>query len=1536
MCKFNDFYRDIVVDLCLKYSKDIRGLKYIIITLLTLLWIFYAMPFILLKIPYVQHQVSNIASTELSSHLGVPVKIGNVNIEWFNRLVLDNLYLEDQEGETLFEANHVAAGFEVLPLLKGKFVFSTVRLFGFSVNLKKKTPDAPLNLQFVIDAFASKDTLKKNPNIDLRFNSILIRRGNFRYDVESEAPTPGKFNGKHVDIKNLSAKISLKAFNKDSLNANIKKMSFDEASGFELNKLTMNIIGNRDSAFINNFEIKLPETDLKISRAQIGMQEIKNATELLNQAPLELNISPSQICLKDLSPFVPAFQNFTETIELSAEASGYINNINLKRLTLRYSDKMLFVGKMELKGITHPEEAYIFGQVNKMYITTEGIAGLVNNFNKKPVTLPDPVVKLGTVNFTGEISGFFDNLVAFGKFSSAIGSVQTDMIFGSDKENGITAYLKGHVSTPGLQLDELFNEGNPYGNTKLSISIDAKQHKHSGFFGNIKANIDEIEYKKYTYNDIHLSGNFKKNSFDGMVQVNDPNGQLYAEGMFRHEGQNSMFNFTANLRHFRPDSLNLIDKYESPDISLSLNADFTGNNIDNLEGNITIDSLSFKTAPSSFFLKKFQVTASGHSLDRHLTISSDILNGEVTGAYSFKTIVPSFMNTFKGYIPALINATQKKQKVEENNFSLLLTVENTDSISKTLKLPFTMVSQGRITGHYNNLYNKFRFEAFLPKFKLGNSMFESGYLTCDNPAEDITLQLKAVNYNQKGTRNYLDLKADAKDNRINTLVGWANNKEKVFRAELSASALFTEEEHEKKPSTLRTNISLNESPLILNDSIWKINPSEITIADGRIDIDNFKVSNEQQYLRLDGSISSNPADTLLMDLKEVELSYIFDILNIPVLQFAGKATGTFNICDLYGSRMLNTDLEIKDFSFNQVALGRLNLFSEWDDEQQGILMLGSIYKNDTTWTDVSGYIFPVGKNAGLSLFFGANDLNIAFLHPFVDKVAKNIQGRGFGNVHLHGPFKALTVEGDAYVEDGGLGIEYTNTYYTFSDSIHLDAGSINMRDLKVNDKFGNSGIVNMHVYHNHFKDVSFDVNVKTNNMLVFDATRKLNPLIYGTVFGSGTASIKGNDKLINFDINMRNDPKTTVTLDFMNNTTAADYDFITFVDKKKLKEAAANGTLPYDSLSIASNVEEEGAELRMNFLLDINPDANIELIMDPIAGDKITGNCSGSMQIEYGTKTDLRMYGNMGIVSGNYNFSLQQIIHKDFKIRDGSSIDFRGDPFDATMHVNAIYNLTANLRDLDESLAGQSARTNVPVNCVLNLDGMLRNPAISFDLELPGSNEEIERQMKSLIDTEDMMTRQIIYLLVLNKFDTPEYNRGVGTYRSSELSAVASSALSSQISSILNSLTDKVQIGTNIRTSEDGIQDTEVEMMLSSQLLDNRLLLNGSFGYKNRTAEASQKNDFIGEFDLEYKLTRSGEIRLKAYNHSNDMYRYLKQSLTTQGVGIMFKKDFTHLSEFFRRRKRLPLMPLAPADTVPPMRTDTTTITAPSQLNNKQ
>ncbi len=1479
---------------------------------MSLVWILYALPGMLVNIPFVQEKIAQTATEVLQEKLGVPVRIGNVDIEWFNRLVIEELYLEDQEGKVLFRANHLAAGMDVLPLLEGHLVFNTVRLFGPEVYLSKQSATSPLNLQFVIDAFARKDTTPKpKPKIDLRFNTILIRQGHFRYDVEDVPRTPGKFNAKHVDIHNLSAKISLRALRNDSINAQVKKMSLDESAGFSLEKLSFSVVGNRDSIHLQGFEIHLPQTSLRIPEAKVDLSQVDTVdASLVDKAPLALKIAPSRVCLKDISAFVPAFRNFTDSIELSARADGLVNHINLENLTLKYGKKMLLVGRMDLRGITRPQDAFIMGQVNKMYITTVGLNDLLNNFSKDRVVLPPALVKLGTINFTGEISGFFNHLIAYGKLSTAIGSVQTDLVFGHDKKNHIAAFLKGRVRTEELSVVDLLKDNNPLGKAKCRIEIDASRPEGGHFAGKIQANVQRFDFKGYTYRDIRLDGNFRRNAFDGRIQLNDPNGTLSANGIFENQGAASRFDFQASVAHFRPDRLHLSEKYEEPDISFSMQANFTGNTIDNVAGNIQVDSLDFRTKPDSFFLKKFRVEASGHAADRNLQIASDIVNGEIKGAYSFATLVPSLLKTFESYLPALVHVAPPKREIKDNNFTLLLTVENTEAISQTLKLPFTVLHPARVTGSYDNHYNKFRFEAYLPWFRLGKANFEGGYLTCNNLQNQLELEMKTTNFNSKGMQNHLGLQLKAYDNCVHTDVQWSNNKEKTFRADLSASTCFVEEPAEDESPVLRTEVTLHQTPVIINDSIWHILPSKLLIRKGKVHVEDFGLAHDQEYLRLNGVVSKEPTDTLKMKMNNVELKYIFDILNIPAVQFAGKATGDFNICDLQGSRKMDTDLQVRNFSFNQVALGELKLFSAWDDAQRGILMRGNIYKNDTTWTSVDGYIYPVRtpeRMPGLSLRFDANDINIAFLHPFMEKIAKNVRGHGFGKIHLYGPFKELTVEGDAYIKDGGLGIDFLDTYYTFSDSVHMDPTRIWIRDLTLYDKFKNAGKVNLTVNHKHFKNFDYHVGIEANNMLMYDVSEKHNPLIYGVVYGSGTAAIHGNGQIVNLDVNMQSRPNTHVYLNFMGNSRAEDYDFITFVDRKKLrKEAAEKQAAVRDSLAHQIlNTEEEGAELRMNFLLDITPDANFELFIDPQAGDRIKGYGNGSLQIQWGTKSDLRMYGGYGIQEGNYNFSLQQLLHKDFKIRDGSIITFNGDPFNAILDINAIYNLTANLSDLDESLALESPRTNVPVNCVLNLDGMLRRPDITFDLELPGSNEELERQMKSFIDTDDMMTRQIVYLLILNRFYTPEYT---GTTNSNDyFSAAASSALSSQLSTLLNSITDKVQIGTNIRAGEDwGIRETEVEMLLSSQLLNNRLLFNGNFGYKDTPL---QKQAFIGEFDLEYKLTRNGDIRLKAYNHANDLYQYLKQSLTTQGVGIMFKKDFTRFSDLFQHRRRPLVLP---------------------------
>ena len=138
--------------------------------------------------------------------MGTELTIGRIDMGLLNRIIIDDVLLDDQSGKEMLKVTRLSAKFEILPLFKGKITISSVQLFGFNINLNKKTPDSPPNFKFVLDAFASKDTVKKEKNIDLRINSILIRRGKLAYDVLSEEKTPGKFNAKHVRLQNIMIK----------------------------------------------------------------------------------------------------------------------------------------------------------------------------------------------------------------------------------------------------------------------------------------------------------------------------------------------------------------------------------------------------------------------------------------------------------------------------------------------------------------------------------------------------------------------------------------------------------------------------------------------------------------------------------------------------------------------------------------------------------------------------------------------------------------------------------------------------------------------------------------------------------------------------------------------------------------------------------------------------------------------------------------------------------------------------------------------------------------------------------------------------------------------------------------------------------------------------------------------------------------------------------------------------------------------------------------------------------------------------------
>ncbi len=499
--------------------------------------------------------------------------------------------------------------------------------------------------------------------------------------------------------------------------------------------------------------------------------------------------------------------------------------------------------------------------------------------------------------------------------------------------------------------------------------------------------------------------------------------------------------------------------------------------------------------------------------------------------------------------------------------------------------------------------------------------------------------------------------------------------------------------------------------------------------------------------------------------------------------------------------------------------------------------------------------------------------------------------------------------GDIYAEDLKLKLDFTNTAYYATDSVHLRPGYIDLKNIHLRDVNGHTALLNGWLRHEYFKKPRFKFNItEARDMLVYDVRENSDTKWYGRIYGNGSATVSGEPGLVEIGVNMQTAANSTFTFVLSDVENAYDYNFITFRDRDQArKDSIAASTAPpavIRELKERIARSDDGGDpsiYKMNIAVDVTPSALVTLVMDPVGGDRIRANGNGNLRMTYDSANeDLRMFGTYTLTRGSYNFTLQDIIIKDFTIRDGSSITFTGDPFAAQLDIKAAYSLNANLSDLDESFLQDKElnRTNVPVNALLNVDGDMRQPDISFDLEFPTLTQDTYRKVRSIVSTEDMMNRQIIYLLALNRFYTPDY---MTTTKGNELVSVASSTISSQLGSILGQLSDNWSIAPTVRSDRGDFSDVEVDLALSSNLLNNRLMLNGNFGYRDKSLNS---NSFIGDFDIEYLLNRRGTVRLKAYNRYNDRNYYLRSALTTQGVGVVFKRDFDNIFSFLRRKKR--------------------------------
>ena len=1441
--------------------------------------------------------MSVFVAEELSDLLNTRVTIGRINIGLLNRIIIDDVLLDDQDEQEMLKVTRLSAKFDIMPFFKGKISISSVQLFGFNINLQKKTPDSPPNFKFVLDAFASNDTVKKDNSLDLRINSILIRRGRMAYHVLSEEETPGKFNAKHVQLQNIIANISLKALSKDSINLGIKRLSLDEkVSGFSLKKMSLKLVANSRQTSIDNFAIELPETSLKLDTIHLIYDSLKAFDRFTEQVRFSFRTLPSQITLKDISPFLPALSHFKEPISLDMEVKGTVNQLTCSHLEITADNRQFRLkGDVALQDLSHPQDAYVFGTLSELTATTRGVGFLVRNLSHDYNGVPPVLERLGNVSFRGEVSGYFTDIVTYGQLHTDLGGVNMDLKLSSDKSKGLFAY-SGAVKTTDYKLGKLLaNE--QLGEITFNLDVHGRHVTDRLPVVELKGLIASVDYSRYRYENITLDGEYKQGGFNGKVALDDPNGSIYLNGDVNVSSRIPTFNFQAIINKLRPHDLNLTSKYPDMEFSLKLRANFTGGSVDEMIGEINVDSLEFMSPEKQYFMNNMNIRASKQNNENQLRLTSEFLTASVEGKFQYHTLPASILNIMRKYVPSLI-LPPKKPIETHNNFQFDIHIYNTDILSTIFDIPLTVYTHSTLKGYFNDPLQRLRVEGYFPRLQYKNNFIESGMILCENPSDHIRARVRLTNLKKKGAVN-LSLDAQAKDDNISTTLNWGNSAAVTYSGQLAAVAKFLRTEGEKP--LLKAMVEVKPTDIILNDTLWQIHPSQVVVDSGKVDVNNFYFSHQDRYVRINGRLSDNPQDSVKVDLKDINMGYVFDIASISDdVNFEGDATGTAYASGVFKKPVMNTRLFIKNFSLNQGRLGDLNIYGEWDNENRGIRLDASIKDISTTPSRVTGIIHPLKPESGLDLNIEANELNLKFLEHYMKSIANDIKGRATGKVHFYGKFKGLNLDG-AVMTDASMNFDILNTHFAIKDTILLAPTGLTFNNIHISDMEGHSGRMNGYLHFQHFKNLNYRFEIQANNMLVMNTKESTDMPFYGTVYGTGNALLTGN-AIQGLDVNVAMTTNRNSIFTYINGSVASatSNQFIKFVDKTPRRTIQ-------DSIQIISYYEqlqqkrqeaeeEQKTDIRLNILVDATPDATMKIIMDPVAGDYISGKGTGNIRTEFYNKGDVKMFGSYQINQGVYKFSLQEVIRKDFVIKNGSTITFNGAPLDANLDIQASYTVnSASLNDLiPEESSSIIQQPNVKVNCIMNLSGILVRPTIKLGIELPNERDEVQTLVRNYISTEEQMNMQILYLLGIGKFYTEDARNN---QNSNVMSSVLSSTLSGQLNNALSQVfeTNNWNIGTNLSTGDKGWTDMEVEGILSGQLLNNRLLINGNFGYRDNPMA---NTNFVGDFEAEWLINRSGDIRLKAYNETNDRY-YTKTNLTTQGVGIMYKKDFNKWSDLF-------------------------------------
>lgn len=1442
---------------------------------------------ILLHVPAIQRYTGKCVANLLEDKFGTTVNIGNIDLGFFNRLIIDDFNMTDKKGKDMLKASRLSVSLDIPELANGKIVISSAQIFGLKANLYKENEKAQPNYQFVIDSLSSKD--KSETKLDLRINSFIIRNGAIKYDRLDIPYSQTKFSLAHININKISTFISIRQITNDAIEGDVKRLSFAEVSGLELNNLSFHLSANSKHTQIKNLNIKLPNTNLNISsiEASYNLKGGKLSTnEMTSKGALN-----GKICVSDFSFINKEILSNSPTylyLHLGYTLSDGL--LNVKRMSIHTSDNDFKVNATASITPFATRKSWTIS-LNDLHIGEKTMAKGATVMTALKISMPKQLQQLKDIDISGKAQGRDKSIQASINAKTNLGTINA-----TAKRVNNAFSIKAIASD--LNLKDILQD-EKFGNLSAKVSSEGTLKNGSIAIIKAKGEASSFQYNRYTYKDATFNVVYNGNNANGNIYIKDPNITATISGKVNDIKNKFITSLSANIENFNPQKLNLTNKWGNASFSTKLTAAAIGKRANEITGQLAIKDFLFASSAKRYSISSLSASVKPNEI----MVDADFGKIQLYGKYNFSTIKESLLGIISDKIKTLPRITEKPHHAD-NDFNLSAELYDTQWLETLLGIPFHSDSTIHIFTAINDKRRSIKANVSLPDFSYAGGRYKNGALNIDTKDGAIFTQLSIKKSLKANESLDLHVNAKAANDKVDSKIDFVYDTPNDIKGSLLTQTSFYKDPHGN--NTIR--LELQPSAISVKDTLWNVKPSSVIYNSEKIQINQFAIGHERQHIKIDGIATRSEADSIFVDLSDVDVNYILDLVDFHSVTFSGKASGKAYLKSVLNNPEAYANLMVRDFKFQDGKMGTLDANVRWNKTDKQIDIDATAKETDDKQTIIKGYVSPARNYIDLGIT--AKNTNIEFLKSFCGSFMSDINARATGFAQVYGDLNEVNLRGDL-VANGNLRISTLNTLYTLkNDTIHMVPDEIEFRGDTVWDERGNYAIIDGALHHKHLTRLTYDLDIFANNFLCYDFKSYGNSTFFGTVYGTGSCSIKGRPHNITFDIDMTPNKGSFIEYNASDPDAITSQNFISWVNHNDDEKGIANEdskTLEQSKNNQTVLNLNDASDIRINFNVNTTPDFALRVLMDKVSGDKITLYGNGAIKANYFNKGSFDMFGTYLIDHGSYNLTIQNIIKKDFQFEQGSSIVFGGNPFNALLNLKAVYPVNGvSLADL--KIGNSFSSNNVRVDCIMKIGGTPESINVDFDFDMPTVNNDAKQMVRSIINSEEELNQQVVYLLAIGRFYVDNKNNSnqedaQQSQTSLAMQSLLSGTISQQINSILGSLIkdNNWNFGTNISTGTEGFNNAEYEGLLSGSLFSNRLLINGQFGYRDNPNTTSS---FIGDFDLKYLLTPSGSVAIKVYNQTNDRY-FTKSSINTQGLGLILKRDFNSFADMFGRKKKV-------------------------------